>query len=131
MFVGCRSCLVCALFDAEAMPELVGHPYVNEAQDQNVDWNLELDVQKYQHDNEKDEKPGCPVTWSHVHFESISDRDVRRHGPTNDVRLAAVQSIDKERVSVGIRTFHQNVRLIAIPFRCLRINQNRNLNNNI
>lgn len=55
----------------KTMSQLVRDPNVHKAQDQNVCWNLESDVQKEEHDDEKDEKPGCFVSWSCIHPQSV------------------------------------------------------------
>lgn len=66
-------------FDTEAMPKLIGNPNINKTENKNVGRNLELDIQKEEHDDEDDEEPCRPVSWSRVHFKRVCERDCRGH----------------------------------------------------
>lgn len=66
---------------SETMSELVSNPNVHKAENQNVCWNFESDVQKEEHHHEKDEEPGSFVSWSGVHSQGV------RHGDSSRVHV--------------------------------------------
>lgn len=66
--------------DTETVTQLICDPNVYEAENKDVDRNVEFDIKKDEHDEEEDEEPCRPMTWTVVHAEGVRDRDLGVHG---------------------------------------------------
>lgn len=69
------------LVDTETVAQLICDPNVDEAENEDVDRNVEFDVEKNEHYDEEDKEPCRPVSWTAVHAKCVRDCDLRVHRP--------------------------------------------------